>query len=168
MVLQKNNEFSYVLDSQGRVDYVLVEIRSPKNGNQQMPLEIDDIYLLNDGALTLRPSRSSFYVQQMRMGFNSFHRRLFPDIKPEEQVDHINGNTLDNRRRNLRVVSQSENQTNRSSHRSGRLPGAWYDSRNGRWSAYIWIPSKRTSQYISTHDTELEAHQAYKKAFRGE
>jgi len=36
-------------------------------------------------------------------------------------VDHISGDTLDNRRENLRVVTYQHNQTNMKKHRSGEL-----------------------------------------------
>jgi hypothetical protein len=46
--------------------------------------------------------------------WKTLHRWLL-EAKPGEIVDHLNGNTLDNRRCNLRICSQSENQRNRSS-----------------------------------------------------
>ncbi len=41
-----------------------------------------------------------------------FLHRLILDAKIGEQVDHINGDTLDNRRSNLRICTQSQNIAN--------------------------------------------------------
>lgn len=74
-------------------------------------------------------------------------------------VDHINGNGLDNRRANLRIVSIRENNTNTYFHRKGKLPGATLDKRDNRWRAYIKFHGKAVA--LGYHDTEFEAHQAY-------
>ena len=51
-------------------------------------------------------------------------------------VDHINGNTLDNRRTNLRVGSQADNMRNRR-HEAG--VGTSYDRQTGKWVAkHVW------------------------------
>jgi hypothetical protein len=55
-------------------------------------------------------------------------------------VDHINGDTLDNRRANLRAVTTKENARNirgpRSHNTSGAL-GVSYDKSRGKWMAFI-------------------------------
>lgn len=79
---------------------------------------------------------------------------LNPDI-----VDHMNGDTLDNRIQNLRSADDRKNQSNRYVHRNGKLVGAEYRKRNGTWSARITVNKKRYN--IGVYKTELEAHHAY-------
>jgi hypothetical protein len=44
-----------------------------------------------------------------------FHKLLYPDIQGE--IDHINGDKLDNRRSNLRIVTHQQNAFNQKSRR---------------------------------------------------
>lgn len=81
-------------------------------------------------------------------------------IPPKMQVDHINGDRLDNRLYNLRVVSNRENQQNQQIHREGRLPGSHLE--RGRWRARIRIGGVK--KHLGCFNTEQEAHQAYLKA----
>lgn len=61
-------------------------------------------------------------------------------------VDHINGNTLDNRRSNLRTVTRSENMRNvegaQSCSATG-IRGIEYDKGRDRWRATIRVDGKR-------------------------
>lgn len=55
------------------------------------------------------------------------------------QVDHINGNPLDNRRANLRVLSASDNSRNqkdRSDSTTG-FKGVCFDRSRGKWMAHV-------------------------------
>jgi hypothetical protein len=75
------------------------------------------------------------------------------------EIDHINGNPIDNRLENLRVVSKRQNAQNRHFHRTGRLFGTYFKKRTKTWHSDIRIDDKRI--YLGVFKTENEAHQAY-------
>jgi hypothetical protein len=67
--------------------------------------------------------------------------RLILSPKAHEVVDHINGNGLDNRRENLRAVTQKENQQNRRV-TTGRAKGVHFRESRGYWIARITVNGK--------------------------
>lgn len=85
------------------------------------------------------------------------HRVVIGDVPEGMEIDHINGNGLDNRRSNLAVVSHAENMRKavyRSTNKSG-VPGV---SRHicGKWSAQITRLGRR--YWLGLHvDTESAA-----------
>lgn len=55
-------------------------------------------------------------------------------------VDHINGDTLDNRRSNLRVCTPSQNQLNTGSKGgSSRFNGVSFSKQKGKWLAQFFL-----------------------------
>ena len=79
---------------------------------------------------------------------------------PARNVDHINGVRSDNRRSNLRDVSQAANTENQRKARVDNKSGFLDVCPNGkRWMALIRIKGKQT--YLGTFDTPEEAHSAY-------
>lgn len=81
-------------------------------------------------------------------------------------VDHINGDGLDNRRENLRLVSREENSRNlagasRSNQSSGELGVSWHKNRN-KWVAHIRVDKKQ--RYLGIFDTKEKAVAARLKA----
>jgi len=79
-------------------------------------------------------------------------------------TDHINGDTLDNRRENLRIVTTRKNGQNRQSHRNGRLVGTTCDKRNKKWQSRIKINGK--TKHLGYFQTEIEAHNRYKEELK--
>jgi hypothetical protein len=80
------------------------------------------------------------------------------------QVDHINGDGLDNRRVNLRLATHAQNQFNqRSTRGTSRYKGVCWDARSSIWRAQIWTPGRR-SITLGYFDDELAAARAYDQA----
>lgn len=85
------------------------------------------------------------------------HRLLLglgPTREDTRQGDHINGDKLDNRRANLRIVTGAENRQNKrgwgkySQHR-----GVTFNIANGKWMAYAQTGArKRTLGYFDSED----------------
>lgn len=89
--------------------------------------------------------------------------RLIMNAREGQIVDHINGNTLDNRRENLRFVTASQNAINRrrrSDNKSG-VTGVYFSKAHNRWFACINIDKKK--QTIGLFKTMEEAVEARKQ-----
>lgn len=95
---------------------------------------------------------------------NILLHRLIMDCPKNMQVDHKNGNTLDNRRCNLRICTQSENNRNTKKRRdntSGYKGVSWNKNRK-KWVAIISINSKHCA--LGYFTTKEEAYTVYCRA----
>lgn len=81
-----------------------------------------------------------------------------------ELCDHINGQRLDNRRENLRVVSPLENARNkgRSRTNSSGVKGVSWNTAKGKWVAQICVDYHKITLCIT--DDRAEAEAAYNAA----
>lgn len=78
-------------------------------------------------------------------------------------VDHINGNCLDNRKQNLRIVTHSQNMANsrKKTIKTSKYKGVHYDKYHCKWRASIRFNKKLKN--IGRFTTEIEAARAYDK-----
>jgi hypothetical protein len=77
-------------------------------------------------------------------------------------TDHINGNGLDNRRENLRIVTTRENQQNQHIPRTSKYPGVSWHKKSGKWIARIRVSGKQ--RYLGIYDSEEKAARRYRIA----
>lgn len=105
------------------------------------------------------PDPKSMYAKSRIDGKIIGMHRLITAAPVGKQVDHINGNTLDNRISNLRVCTSRENQQNRTQHRNGKLVGCSFDICRKAWKSVISINNKR--KHLGYFKTEFEAHERY-------
>ena len=89
--------------------------------------------------------------------------RVIMDAPKGLQVDHINGNGLDNRRSNLRLCTNQQNQQNRRPTRnsSSKYKGVSFSKQRQKWEAQMKCGTKRFN--LGHFALEEDAARAYNK-----
>lgn len=92
------------------------------------------------------------------------HRQILKDLCAGFDVDHINGNGLDNRKENLRICTRQQNICNRKAPNSNSISGirgVSFEKRTGKWVSRIKFNYKQI--HIGTFLTIEEAEIAWKE-----
>ena len=89
----------------------------------------------------------------------AMHRLLLMYPKKGFHTDHVNHNGLDNRKQNLRVVTNRENQQNRKNPGKSKYPGVYFDKGIGKWRAQILYDGRRRN--LGGFSSETEAYNTY-------
>lgn len=122
-------------------------------------IDASDLHLLSARPWTVKTHRKKSYVMVGRR--IALHREI---AMPAEGlvVDHINGDSLDNRRANLRVCTARDNHRNKSP-RKGR-PFKGVCARAGRYRAMVMVDGVQKG--AGAYASEIEAAVAYDVAAR--
>jgi hypothetical protein len=97
------------------------------------------------------------------------HRELLglPRIADTRGVDHIDRNTLNCRRTNLRILTQAGNMQNQGSRRgaTSNERGVCWDRRYGKWVAVLQVGGRQTwlGRFVDERDA-IEAVRAARRA----
>lgn len=95
---------------------------------------------------------------------SGYMHRVITGAADGQYVDHIDMDTLNNTRGNLRVVSNAQNQWNRGPYKSNAsgLKGVCYCRSTGRWRSEIQADGKRL--FLGRFDSKESAYAAYCQA----
>lgn len=79
-------------------------------------------------------------------------------------VDHRDGDGMNNRRKNLRIATKTQNNRNtrKGKNNTSGFKGVSWDGWHGKWRAFITVDRKRHT--LGCHSTAEEAHAAYCEA----
>lgn len=105
-----------------------------------------------------------FYAKTKRNYTILCMHRLVANASKGQIVDHVNGDTLDNRKCNLRIVSHQSNMRNmvrRKKSSSGYKGVSWQKS-TGKWQAGIRI--NKIQKYLGCFTSKIQAASAYDSA----
>ena len=94
-----------------------------------------------------------------------FMHAFIMGISPKEQIDHVDGNGLNNRKDNLRPATAQQNAGNarkRTIATSSRFKGVSWDKSRAKWIATIRISYQKKN--LGRFPSEEQAARAYDKA----
>lgn len=110
-----------------------------------------------------------FYAQRRLSTINGkcckirMHHEIIGKPPKGFEVDHENGNGLDNQRHNLRFVTHRENCQNRKNQKSSsQYQGVYWRINEKKWSAQIQING--IVKHLGYFHDELDAFNTYKQA----
>lgn len=165
--IKKNNH--YLIDD----NIAKIILNSPKYGEKICLIDKEDLNkILEFSTVKLKYERSnnSFYAVFQTWKNNKpsnipLHRFIINAPKNLE-VDHINHNTLDNRKSNLRLATKAENAQNKikaqSNNKTSGIRGVSWKKDRQKWKAYLSVNRKQI--HIGYFDDIKEAEIAIKKA----
>jgi hypothetical protein len=157
-----NNEIIYLDDKKA-----ILKVCSKIYGVQDCLVDIEDIPLLSKYKWTIKKCGSSLYYAHAHTGTTTVTMHRIVMNNPDGIIDHIDGNCLDNRKTNLRVVTYSQNRRNSAKQINTKCKYRGVYERNdyfGKYRAQIRFEGKIIN--LGTFVCPKEAAMAYDKKAR--
>jgi hypothetical protein len=151
-------------------EHFIVEINTGYSKRQSVKFKMlyskRDIDLVKNNSwfVTMDISGSARIVDRKHKQFTSY---LFED-KKGYVVDHIDGDSLNNKRSNLRQITRQQNGLNKktpTTNTSGHI-GVRFDKKRDRWKALVSYEGKSYSKYLNNkHDAIIWRYTKEKELF---
>lgn len=134
-------------------------ISSKRHGDIQVEVDDDAPNIVFSARWCVSKKGRNFYVVNSRSG-KYLHDFLITKANGQ-RIDHIDGNTLNNKKDNLRACSHSENIRNagKKKNNTSGFKGVFAHKTSGRWFAQLKYNYK--SIKLGYYDTKEEAARAY-------
>ena len=150
----KTETFTIVSKKQGAFTVIVVRddlLRLEKLKNMKWTVSVDGDNLI-------------YFLKNINGTVFRLHRWIM-GVYDDMVVDHINRNTLDNRKKNLRVCSRATNCRNRGpgKNNTSGYNGVSFKKSHNRWESYICVNKKRI--YLGYFKDKDSAVQSRQKAF---
>lgn len=110
-------------------------------------------------AMAGSPNKDVWYASRGALNRCLLHRFIV-NAPDDIDVDHHNGNGLDNQKRNLRLATASQNGANRKPNRGRRFKGVHYHQVARRWRAVLKCQGG-VGTYLGQFHTPEDAARAY-------
>lgn len=139
----------------------------PLTRGMEAVVDAEDVPLVSGLLWQAKPGRKPTHTTYAATGMKSvkMHRVIMPAPSGME-VDHIDGDGLNNRKSNLRIATKEQNRRNvaiRPDNTSG-YKGVTFDKASGKWQSAIRSDGRQRK--LGRYATPEQAHEAYVEASR--
>ena len=144
-------------------EVVLYDIDNEEKARTKIDLE--DVDNIKDYKWSLT---NKGYVYNHQLGV--IHR-LIMNCPDDKQIDHINHDKLDNRKENLRICTNRQNNMNKGlySHNTSGYTGVSWDKEKSKWEASIKVKGvKKHLGYFGTKDDAVDRRKKAEEKYFGE
>lgn len=145
--------------------YAKMAIASKSFGAHEVLIDAEDIEKIQWLQWRLLKPFEHLYVVSGKNDVKRIYlHRLILSAPDDMEVDHINGNPLDNRKENLRLATRAQNNQNRKMHKRNAVgfKGVVAARKPGRFIGYIHTKEKKV--HLGTFGSAEDAARAYNTA----
>jgi hypothetical protein len=167
-ILEKFNKEIEYIKAKEEAEHISKEIKRNKDGHAIIEIfnkkseRVCEVIVDDDKWHELMRyswNKSGKYHKGTVSGVVYLMHRFLMKAERGEIIDHINGNTSDNRLQNLRKATSSVNSHNTISRGEYLYKGVTYDKHNDKWTARI--AKDNISYKLGTYDIEVQAAIAF-------
>lgn len=137
-------------------DYAEITINSKKYGVKKALIDIEDVDIIKEFKWTLQNGYAVAWIKTNSKSKILIHR-LITNCPKEMVVDHINHNTLDNRKSNLKICTQFENMQNQKVNKNNKTghTGITYNKKSNKY--YVNIQKYNVRKFIGSFNKLSDA-----------
>lgn len=152
-------------------DYAEIIIHSPKYGEFRTKIDLDDVKRCQEFKWGINKFGKFKKIYVVGASGKLLLHRYIMNVEKGLDVDHIHGDTLDNRKSQLRICDRKQNISNSkkySTNKSGHKGVLWHKNTE-KWMAYIMVNWKhKTLGYFDNIEDAIKAREKAEIKYFGE